>query len=119
MSDKQEIYRAIGEFAYVIAMAEDGLHVQEKEAFMDILTEELRYDAWSAIGRFEILEKVHPTIEHAYNAAMFEFKKHKEDLTPELKQLTIDLMKKIAASYHNSQVKDFIVDRLEHDLKSL
>ncbi|UII30517.1 hypothetical protein LVD17_19685 [Fulvivirga ulvae] len=120
MFEKREIYRAIGELAYVIAKAGDSLRLEEKKAFMAIVEEELRFDAWAAESRFEILdEKVHPSLEHAYNEALHEFRLHKDQLTPELKEKTIKVVKKVAEACKKSEVKDFIFDRLEHDLKAL
>ena len=120
MIGDNEIYRAIGELAYVIAKAGDGLQLEEKKAFIDIVEKELKFKAWSAESRFDILdEKVHPTLEHAYNEAIHEFKIHKNALTEELKAITIKVVKKVAEAYHPSEVKDFIIDRLEKDLKSI
>jgi len=120
MIDQTEIYRAIGELAYVIAKADDGLHIEEKRKFLEIIEEELKYDAWAAESRFELLdEKIHPTLEHAYNEAIHEFKIHKDVLTPALKEITIRVVKAVASSYHSTEVKDFIIDRLEKDLKSI
>ncbi len=120
MFEKREIHRAIGELAYVIAKAGDGPQLEEKKAFYEIIEQELNFDAWSAESRFEILdEKIHPTLEHAYNEAIHEFKIHKDKLTPELKEITLRVVKKVAMAYHPSEIKDFIIDRLERDLKSL
>ncbi|QSE96843.1 hypothetical protein [Fulvivirga lutea] len=120
MLEHNEIYRAIGELAYVIAKAGDGTQLDEKKAFYDIIEAELKFNAWSAESRFEILdEKVHPSLEHAYNDAIHEFKIHKSVLTPELKDITLRVVKKVAAAYHPSEVKDFIIDRLERDLKNI
>ena len=120
MFEKREIYRAIGELAYAIAKAGDGLRLEEKKAFMEIAEEELKFEAWAAESRFEILdEKVHPSLEHAYNEALHEFKLYKEHLTPELKEKTIKVLKKVAEACKKSEIKDFIIDRLEHDLKAL
>lgn len=119
MFEKREIYRAIGELAYIIAKV-DGLRLEEKKAFMEVVEEELKFDAWAAESRFEILdEKVHPTLEHAYNEALHEFKLYKDHLTPELKAKTLKVLKKVAETCGKSEMKDFIIDRLEHDLKSL
>lgn len=120
MIEERKIYRAIGELAYVIAIAGDSLHLEEKKKFFEIIEKELRFDAWSAESRFEILdEKVHPTIEHAYNEAIHEFKMHKDILTEELKSVTIRVVKEVAGAYHPSDIKNFIIDRLEKDLKSI
>lgn len=120
MFDKLEIYRAIGELAYLIAKAGDGLKLEEKKAFFEVIEKELKFDAWSAESRFEILdEKIHPTLEHAYNEAIFELKTHKNLLTPELKNTTIKVAKAVAEVCGKSEVKDFIIDRLEKDLRDI
>lgn len=120
MFEEREIYRAIGELAYVIATAGDNVHLDEKKAFYKIVEKELKLEAWAAESRFEILdEKVHPTLEHAYNEAIHEFKIHKEKLTPQLKEITLKVVREVANAYHPSEVKDFVIDRLEHDLKEL
>lgn len=120
MYEKREIHRAIGELAYVIAKADGGLRLEEKKVFMEVVEEELKLEAWAAESRFEILdEKVHPSLEHAYNEALHEFRIYKDHLTPELKDKAIRVLKKVAEACEKSEVKDFIIDRLEHDLKSL
>ena len=120
MYEKREIHRAIGEFAYVIAKAQAGHEIDEKNAFFDIIEKELDYDAWAAESRFEILdEKVHPSIDHAYNEAIHEFKLYKEYLTPELKKTTLKVVEAVAEVYYKSDMQQFIIDRLKNDLKRL
>jgi hypothetical protein len=87
--DKREIYRAIAEMAYVIAKAEHGISAEEKIAFFNIIEEELKGDSWIAHSHFELLDEVTlPSIDKAYNAALFELNKHKGKFTPELRQST-------------------------------
>ncbi|MBL3655318.1 hypothetical protein [Fulvivirga sediminis] len=118
MFENRDIYRAIGELAYVIAKATNGLQPEEKAAFMQIIKEELKFEAWAAESRFEILdEKIHPTIDHAYNEAIHELKLHQEHLTPELKAKTLAVLRKVAQACGNTEIDEFILDRLESDLK--
>ena len=120
MFETREIYRAIGELAYVIAQASDGVRIEEKKAFYDIIEEKLDFNAWAAESRFQILdEKVHPTIDHAYNEAIHELKLYKKYLTPELKSLTLEVVKTIAQAYGATQIQEFIIDRLQNDLKNI
>ncbi|UII24908.1 hypothetical protein LVD15_16540 [Fulvivirga maritima] len=118
MFEKREIYRAIGELAYVIAKATNGLQPEEKAAFMQIIKEELKFEAWAAESRFEILdEKIHPTIDHAYNEALHGLKLYKEQLTPELKTTAVTVLRKVAQACGNTEIDEFILDRFESDLK--
>ncbi len=120
MFETREIHRAIGELAYVISKAQAGHELDEKKAFFEIIERELHFDAWAAESRFEILDEVvHPTIDHAYNDAMHEFKKYKDHLTPLLKETTLRVMEAVAAVYFKSEVQQFIIDRLKEDLKHL
>ena len=120
MFEKREIYRAIGELAYVIAIARKGLQLEEKKAFFDIIEKELNYNAWAAESRFEILdEKIHPTIDHAYNEAIHEFKLYKAHLTPELKEITLRVVESVANTFEKTDIQEFIIDRLKNDLKSI
>lgn len=120
MYEKREIHRAIGELAYVIARAQAGHELDEKKAFIDIIEKELNFDAWAAESRFEILdEKVHPSIDHAYNEAMHEFKLYKDHLTPKLKETTLRVVEAVANVYYRSDTQQFIIDRLKNDLKAL
>lgn len=119
--DKREIYRAIAELAYVIAKAEKGLNAEERIAFFNIVEEELDYEGWAAQSRFEVLDEItHPTMEHAYNEAMFEFKTHKQKLTPELKAKTVKVLERIANAFGGTGDKEsFVIGRIKHDLRQL
>ncbi|UII23925.1 hypothetical protein [Fulvivirga ligni] len=120
MFELREIHRAIGELAYVIAKASKGLSLEEKKAFMEIVEAELSMDAWAAESRFEILdEKLHPSIDHAYNEAIHEFKLYKSHLTPELKKKTLTVARKVAEVCGKTEMEEFILDRLERDLNTL
>ncbi len=120
MFETREIHRAIGELAYVMSKAQSGHELDEKKAFFDIIKKELKFEAWAAESRFEILDdKVHPTLDQAYKAAIHEFKKYKEHLTPELKETTLRVMESVAKVYFKSEVQQFVIDRLKEDLKHL
>ncbi|MBA4057185.1 MAG: hypothetical protein C0490_20905 [Marivirga sp.] len=119
--DKREIYRAIAELAYVVAKADKGLSDEKRRAFFKIATEDLDYESWAAISRFELLDEVtHPSIDKAYNDAIHDLKKHKDHFTEELKEKALLVMQKMAASFNGlSQNEAFIIDRFKHDLNIL
>ncbi|MEM6525118.1 MAG: hypothetical protein AAGF85_10240 [Bacteroidota bacterium] len=120
MFETREIHRAIGELAYVISKAQAGHELDEKKAFFKIIEDELRFEAWAAESRFEILDEVvHPTIDHAYTDAIHEFRKYKDYLTPELKEITLRVMESVAKVYFKSEIQQFVIDRLREDLKNL
>ncbi|MEM7549719.1 MAG: hypothetical protein AAF363_08595 [Bacteroidota bacterium] len=120
--ERNEIYRGIGEMAYVIAHASKGFDGKDKEAFYEIIEEELKYDSWAVESRFELLEEeLHPDIESAYRAALYEFKKYHDHLDNDLKEKAIRVIKRIAAVYHGhtSKVEEFIINQFEEELRQI
>jgi tellurite resistance protein len=119
--EKQEIYRGIAEMAYVIAKADKGLSAEERIAFQEIIQEELSFDSWSALSRFELLDEVtQPSVDVAYNEAMHDFRKYKSYLTAELKEKCLRVMQKVAASCSGfSQKEADILQRFRKDIGEL
>lgn len=119
--EKIELYRCIAEMAYVIAKADRGLSNAERTAFYKVIDEELEYDAWAAQSRFELLDEVvEPDIDKAYNEAIYDFRKYKKHLTPELKEKTLRVMQRIADACSGFNDKEaFIMDRFRNDLRQL
>jgi uncharacterized tellurite resistance protein B-like protein len=119
--EKLELLRCIAEMAYVIAKADKGLSADERIAFNNIIQEELEFDSWAAQSRFELLDEViEPSIDKAYNEAMHDFRKYKNFLTPELKQKTLRVMKRVADACSGfSEREALIIDRVKNDLEEL
>lgn len=119
--ERREIYRAIGELAYVVAKADRGLSLAEKEAFFRIAREELDYESWAAESRFELLDEViQPSIGHAYNEAMYDLRKYSEAMTDELKEKAMIVLQRVAASCDGLSANEaFVLDRFRKDLQSL
>jgi hypothetical protein len=119
--ERIEIYRAIGELAYVVAKADRGLTRAEKEAFYKIAGEELDYESWAAQSRFDLLDEVtQPSIDRAYNDALHELKKHSAALTPELKDKAVVVLQRVAACCDGLTANEaFVLARFRKDLQSL
>lgn len=119
--ERREIYRAIGELAYVVAKSDRGLTSAEKEAFYQIAKEELEYDSWAAQSRFDLLDEVtKPSIEHAYNEAMHELRKYSDHLTTELKEKALVVLQRLAACCGGLSANEtFVLTRFRKDLQSL
>lgn len=117
----REIYRAIGELSYVVAKADRGLSTEEKNAFYQIVKEELDYDSWAAISRFELLDEVtQPAIDKAYNEALHELRKYSSSMTDALKQKAMTVLQRVAASCEGLNAREtFVLDRFRKDLESL
>ncbi len=119
--EKQELYRGIAEMAYVIAKADKGLSAEERIAFQKIIQEELAFDSWAALSRFELLDEVtQPSVEIAYNEAIHDFRKYKSFLTTELKEKCLRVLQKVADSCSGFSEKEaLIMDRFKRDLADL
>jgi hypothetical protein len=119
--ERQEIYRGIAEMAYVIAKADKGLSAEERIAFQKIIQDELAYESWAALSRFELLDEItQPSVEVAYNEAMHDFRKYKSFLTTELKETCLRVMQKVADSCSGFSEKEAsILKRFRHDIREL
>lgn len=119
--EKLEIFRAIAEMAYVIALADRGLSAEERIAFAKIVEEELHYESWAAQSRFELLDEIiQPDMESAYKEAIHDFKKYKHHLTGDLKQTTIRVMRRVAEACSGfSEKESLILDRFKKDIEML
>ena len=119
--ERQEIYRGIAEMAYVIAKADKGLSAEERIAFQKIIQEELAYDSWAALSRFELLDEItQPSTDVAYKEAIHDFRKYKSFLTNELKQTCLRVMEKVADSCSGLSEKEAdILTRFRNDIRDL
>jgi uncharacterized tellurite resistance protein B-like protein len=117
----REIYSSVGELAFVITKAHDGLQSEEKRAFIDLIEEELGDNGLAATSRFELLDEItNPTIEEAYNAAMIKLRKVRDHVDQDIKNKILDILKKVAMSYRGiNEVEEFILGRIKQDFKRL
>jgi len=117
----REIYSAVGELAYVITKAHDGLQSEERREFVDLIEEELGDNGLAATSRFELLDEVtNPTIEEAYNAAMSKLRNVRGHVDEPIKEKMLDILKKVALSYKGiNEVEAFVLGRIKQDLKRL
>lgn len=119
--ETREIYRAIAELAYVVAKAEHGISAEERIAFLNIIEEELGHESWVAQSHFELLDEITlPSLNKAYNAALYELKKHKGKFTPPLKEKAVRVLQRVADSFGGfGENEAFILDRFRKDIQSL
>ena len=119
--ERREIFRAIGELAYVVAKSDRGLTPAERQSFFQIAQEELEYDSWAAQSRFELLDEVtQPSIDRAYNDAIHELRKYSDYLTQEIKEKVMTVLQRVAVSCDGLSANEtFVLDRVRKDLQSL
>ena len=119
--EKREIIRAIAEMAYVMAKSEHGISSEERLAFFKIIEDEMGKESWVAQSHFELLDEVTlPTLHEAYNAALFELKKHKDHFTPDLRVRPVRVLQRVAESFGGTGENEaFVLDRFKQDIKAL
>ena len=116
-----ELTRAIAEIAYATAKSDGHLQEEEKEAFYEIINEELGEKAIEAIERFELLEnEIDAEMIHAYWGALSRLKRHRRFLNEDVKNKFLDVIKKVANSYEGTEAAESIfIRKFKKDLKSL
>ena len=116
-----ELTRAIAEIAYATAKSDGHLQDEERDAFNNIIKEELGDAALEAIERFELLEKdLDAEMIQAYRGALSRLKRHRRYLNDDIKQKFLDVMKKVASSYDGTEAAESIfIRKFKKDLKSL
>ena len=116
-----ELTRAIAEIAYATAKSDGHLQDEERDAFNNIIKEELGDAALEAIDRFELLEKdLDAEMIQAYRGALSRLKRHRRYLNDDIKKKFLDVMKKVASSYDGTEAAESIfIRKFKKDLKSL
>lgn len=117
---ERELYRAVGELAFVIAKADKILRESEKEAFRKVIREDLGVSGWIAEDRFNMIEHT-PTsdLDSSYNHVIFLIKKNSAGLTEDLKNRFIHVITKVAevAGVHHSQKA--LINRFKEDITKI
>ena len=121
MNINNELIKAIGELAYVVAKAHDNIVLKEKEMFYQILHENFGEFGDVAKDRFDLLcEVTNPIIIHAYNNAIHDLKKNKRQIDKQFIQLATETLNSVAMVHQGkNDFQLFILDRLKHDFQSL
>jgi uncharacterized tellurite resistance protein B-like protein len=117
----KEILPSIAQLVYAVAKAERGISSEERIAFFRIIEEALGLESWIAQSHFESLDKTtYPSIDHACNSALFELRKYKDHLRPQLEGKAIRILKRVADSFGGQGENEvFIMDRFKKDLHHL
>ncbi|NJK28471.1 MAG: hypothetical protein HC925_08475 [Coleofasciculaceae cyanobacterium SM2_3_26] len=56
---ERELYRVVGELAFVVAKADNVLRASEREAFYKVIVEDFGKDSWLVGERFKIFREKH------------------------------------------------------------
>ena len=117
---ERNLYRAVGELAFVIAKADNIMREEERRAFHKVIVEDFGENSWIALDRFQFIENI-PTsdVESTYNHVIFLIKQNKQALTEDLVIKFIHVIEKVAevAGIHENQYK--YIDRFKADLQKI
>jgi uncharacterized tellurite resistance protein B-like protein len=102
MTPLQNLYYAIGELAYAVAIADGEVQKEERLRFHRIVTEELKNEnAGFSISEiiFQIMDKNKATLPDTYHWAVKTVHQNSHYLSPKIKASFISVMEKVAAAY--------------------
>ncbi len=121
MTPRESLHYAIGEIAYAIAKADGRIQKEERQQFLNIVSEELEnhkddnFDISDII--FRILEKDKSDTESAYKWAMEQIQLNSHYLSPELKAKFITVVERMAKACAPVTVEEQnILDRFRTDI---
>lgn len=110
MTPLQNLYYAIGELAYAIAISDGIIQNEERQKFYAIVEAELRckkYDFDISKIIFEIMSKDKINSQDSYNWAMMQIRLNSHYLSPELKKTFIAVIEKVAKAFKPVTLEEF------------
>ncbi|EAY24802.1 hypothetical protein [Microscilla marina] len=119
--EERDIYRAIGELAYVIATVDNVLSKSEKVVFTEAVKEDLGRNSWLALDRFEQLEneQIDHNLDATYNRVLFVIRKNKDVLTEDHIEKFISVLEKVAGVSGVSEEELAIINQFQVDVKRI
>lgn len=116
--EERNLYRAVGELAFVIAKADNILRDSERKAFQEVIQEDFGKNSWLVEDRFRLIEKT-PTsdVESTYHHVIFMVRQNQTGLSQDMVDKFIHVINRVAevAGVHQKQ-KEYL-DRFQKDLK--
>jgi len=117
--EKLNLYRAIAELAYAMTMADGVFEAEEKEAFDEVIKEELGNENWVAELRFELVSSKKTSIEDSYKTALNLIIRNKNSLTESLIQKFKNIIKRIAVVSGISPEEEILLRRFDKDIAEI
>ncbi|OJJ13988.1 hypothetical protein BKI52_44790 [marine bacterium AO1-C] len=119
--EERDLYRAIGDLAYVIATVDGVLSNSEKIVFQEAIKEDLGEHSWLALGRFEQLENeyIDRDLEVTYNRVIFIIRKNQQALTQNHIDKFISVLEKVAGVSGVSEEELSVITQFQVDVKRI
>ncbi len=116
-----ELYEALAELSYAIAMADGKIQPEEKRKFRSIIRQELKEDAWIAESRFEILNSaISPTLKSAYDKAIQIIHHRKSHFDGNMEKIFLNVIQKVADAFQGEdEMEEEIIDQLKGEIEKI
>ena len=123
MEGKENLYYALGQLAYAVAMADGAIQHDEKEKLQAIVAEGIKHhevDYNIAQIIFSVLDREKMDLETSYNWAIKDFKKYKIFLNDQIKADFIKVLEDVAESFESvSKEEKSIINRFKKDINAI
>jgi hypothetical protein len=117
----RNLYRAIGELAYVLAKSDNYLSRVERIVFQEAIKEELGKESWLAKDRFDMLDnqQVKSSLEQTYHRVLFIFRQNKYGLTEDLIEKFIAVLEKVGGVSGITDEEIAFIERFREDVQKI
>ena len=123
MEGKENLYYALGELAYAVAISDGKVQEQERQKIHDIVVEGTashNRDIQVSEIIFHVLQKEQLDWEKTYSWAMDEIRKYKSLLTAEMKDDFVTILFKVADACNSVSIEEQkVIEQFQVDLKAL
>ena len=119
--EQQNLYRALAELAYVIALADDVVENNERAAFYTSVEKEIGREARDIVkSRFEILDDyTSPQIAHAYNNVIYTIQQNKTALDEIMIEKFMNVMNQVAEVSGICTEEQAYIDKFRQDVLAI
>lgn len=123
MDGIQKIYYAVGELAYLVALADGEVQNSEMNKVHAIVVNELKkhnpsFEYSEVI--FSVLNGEKQNLDFVYDSAIYELKSASNYLTDDLKKQIISVLTKVAEAYHHVTLGEHaIIEKVHRELNKM
>lgn len=119
--EESNLYRAVGELAYVLAKADGKVSRTETIVFQEAIKEDLGKNSWLAQESFDKLldEDVQANVEAAYNRVLFTVRRSKNEMTEEMLEKFISVLEKVAGVSGITEDEINAIEKFREDVMNI
>jgi uncharacterized tellurite resistance protein B-like protein len=122
MDATQNLYYALGQLAYAVAVADGKLQPEEKDRFHKLVMAEAAYDIDFDYANiiFQLLEKDRMPLDVAYQWALHELRLNSHHLNPYLKNKFANVLEQVAKAFPPlGEAEQKLISRFRADVAEL